>query len=154
MKLTVVPIDSVVCKDGECLHEIDLSWVPENIHAVQWKDDKGHLEFKNNDPNLPIDSLGIYEKASELFDAKKQAILDEEIQRELSRDYWEELRIHRDYRLTECDWTQLPDNGLTDAQRIEWQTYRQELRDLTDVVTDPKPLVLDPNHPDWPVKPQ
>lgn len=153
MRLSIIPEDGVVCKDGECLHEIDLSWIPQNIHAVQWYSDHGEVEYEDQIPNLEIDDLGIYQQASDLWDAKKQEIEDAIIQAELNRDYWAELRILRDLRLTESDWTQLPDNSLTDAQKQEWQVYRQELRDLTDVVTDPKPLVLDPNHPDWPIPP-
>jgi len=154
MRLTVVPTDGVVCKNGECLHEIDLSWVPEEVHAVQWYEDHGEVELvAKEDPNIEIADLGIYQQASDLWDAKKQAIEDAKIQAELNRDYWQELRILRDIRLTQSDWTQLPDNNLTEEQKTAWQTYRQELRDLTDNITDPKPLVLDPNHAEWPVPP-
>lgn len=149
MRLTVVPIDGVVCKDGECLHDIDLSWVSEEVHAVQWYEDHGHVELKTPDPNIDITELGIYQQASDLWDAKKQEFIDAE----LNRDYWAELRFLRDLRLTQCDWTQLPDNSLTEEQKVTWQAYRQELRDLTDNVTDPKSLVLDPNHPEWPIPP-
>jgi hypothetical protein len=149
MRLTVVPIDGVVCKDGECLHDIDLSWIPEEVHAVQWYEDHGHVELKTPDPNIDITELGIYQQASDLWDAKKQEFIDAE----LNRDYLAELRILRDFRLTQSDWTQLPDNTLTEEQKVAWQAYRQELRDLTDNVTDPKSLVLDPNHPEWPVPP-
>lgn len=40
------------------------------------------------------------------------------------------LRINRDSKLRDSDWTQLADNALTDAQRAAWRTYRQALRDL------------------------
>lgn len=153
MRLTVVPIDSVVCKNGECLHEIDLSWVPEEVHVVQWYDTEGEIELKSRDPNIPITDLGIYERASELWDAKKKEIEDAIIQAELSRDYWEELRGIRNYKLFECDWTQLPDNNLTEEQRTAWQVYRQQLRDFIDTVTDPKSIVNDPDYSGWPVPP-
>jgi len=48
--------------------------------------------------------------------------------------------------LAMSDWTQLPDNALTDAKRAEWAIYRQALRDL-DVNGD------DPTGPDWPTPP-
>jgi len=54
-------------------------------------------------------------------------------------------RIRNDL-LAMSDWTQLPDNPLTDAKRAEWATYRQALRDL-DVDGD------DPTEPDWPTPP-
>ncbi len=33
--------------------------------------------------------------------------------------------------LTDSDWTQLPDNSLSEEQRNAWATYRQQLRDIT-----------------------
>ena len=39
------------------------------------------------------------------------------------------MRVYRDTYLAACDWTQLPDNGLTDEQRAAWAVYRQALRD-------------------------
>ena len=46
-------------------------------------------------------------------------------------DLLNELRNARNARLTACDWTRMDDNGLTDAKRDEWATYRQALRDIT-----------------------
>ena len=40
------------------------------------------------------------------------------------------LRADRDIKLAECDWTQMPDGPLSDAQKADWATYRQALRDL------------------------
>lgn len=41
-----------------------------------------------------------------------------------------EVRTARDQRLTDCDWTQVPDAALSDAQRAAWAIYRSALRDL------------------------
>lgn len=38
--------------------------------------------------------------------------------------------------LTSCDWTQLPDVDL--ANKWDWATYRQALRDLPQQGADPK----------------
>ena len=40
------------------------------------------------------------------------------------------LRRKRNFLLQESDWTQLPDCGLSNSKKTEWQTYRQNLRDL------------------------
>lgn len=40
------------------------------------------------------------------------------------------IRSDRNSLLTQSDWTQLPDAPLTDAQKTEWSTYRQALRDV------------------------
>ena len=57
-----------------------------------------------------------------------------------------ELRQVRDGMLTECDWTRMDDNGLTDEQKAEWATYRQSLRDITDTYSSLDTVV-------WPTKP-
>ena len=61
--------------------------------------------------------------------------------------------IHHDRRvrlLFACDWTQLPDCGLTEEQKEEFRKYRQKLRDITkqegypDIVTWPeRPEMVD-----------
>lgn len=40
------------------------------------------------------------------------------------------IRIQRMRQLYETDWTQVPDNGLNDADREAWRVFRQGLRDL------------------------
>lgn len=42
----------------------------------------------------------------------------------------DDMRARRDGLLFACDWTQLPDAPLTEAQRTAWRTYRQALRDV------------------------
>lgn len=59
---------------------------------------------------------------------------------------WGELRLERDYLLTLCDWTQAIDAPLNDTQKQAWQNYRQQLRDLPSITTDPRT-------PTWPTKP-
>jgi hypothetical protein len=59
------------------------------------------------------------------------------------------LRIKRDFILTWCDWTQLSDSPLTDSDKIAWQAYRQELRDLPETYSDATLMdqVVFPNPP-------
>jgi len=40
------------------------------------------------------------------------------------------IRKYRNALLTESDWTQMPDNQLTDVNKAEWAVYRQALRDV------------------------
>jgi len=42
------------------------------------------------------------------------------------------VRSERNAKLSECDWTQLSDAPLTDAEKQSWAAYRQALRDITD----------------------
>lgn len=41
-----------------------------------------------------------------------------------------QVRADRDERLRVCDWTQLADAPLDDAQKTAWAEYRQTLRDV------------------------
>ena len=43
------------------------------------------------------------------------------------------LRRNRNILLAESDWTVLPDSPIAD--KTAWQTYRQELRDITNGLT-------------------
>ena len=159
MRLTISPSDKYISVDNDGILQIqqDLSWIPSNIHALQWYDTWGEVEYNDGTPNERLEELGIFEQAvedynNEIVRIENQRIADEEAA-EAARDYWSELRTLRDQRLTESDWTQVADAPLTEEQKIAWQSYRQALRDLPENITDPKPLVLDPNHPDWTIKP-
>lgn len=63
-------------------------------------------------------------------------------QKKISRS-WHNLRKERNYLLSECDWTQVPDAPVDAAA---WATYRQQLRDLPANTTDPRNVV-------WPEPP-
>lgn len=52
MKLTIVPIDGAVYKDNYMYNGLDLSFVPDNVHALQWKDAAGWIEFITNDDGI------------------------------------------------------------------------------------------------------
>lgn len=47
---------------------------------------------------------------------------------------WHTVRGQRNTRLSESDWTQLPD---AQVDKEEWAAYRQTLRDITNTSTDP-----------------
>jgi hypothetical protein len=40
---------------------------------------------------------------------------------------WEQIRLWRNAKLAQSDWTQLPDSPV---DKTAWATYRQALRDL------------------------
>jgi hypothetical protein len=155
MRLTIIKEDKLISIDGNGLADIqqDFSWIPDDVHAVQWYDDHGIVEYVDNRPNLEISKLGVYEKAIKVYENELKRIREEEILAEQSTDYWEVFRKFRDERLQKTDWTQLPDVSLTKKQLDSWKSYRQQLRDLTSIIEDPKPLVLDPDHTSWPAKP-
>jgi hypothetical protein len=152
MRLTIIPEDKVIGIECEFLN-INCSWIPSNIHAVQWYDTWGEIEYNDGSPNERIEELGIFEQSVEDYNNEVQRIENKKEESEAARDYWEELRVLRNQRLTESDWTQVADAPLTEEQKDAWKNYRQELRDLPENITDPKPLVLDSNHSSWTIKP-
>ena len=57
-------------------------------------------------------------------------------------------RTTRNKLLADSDWTQINDSPLSNEDKTSWATYRQELRDLSDL--DAWPNLADD---DWPVAP-
>ena len=45
MKLTIIRADGAVYKDGVSYSGLDLSAIPSNIHALQWYENEGEVEF-------------------------------------------------------------------------------------------------------------
>ena len=73
MRLTIIPSDGVVLIDGVLkLQPFDLSGcnVPANVHALQWYDTRGWIEFKDDadpftpkEPNENIEALPAWAQA-------------------------------------------------------------------------------------------
>ena len=64
-----------------------------------------------------------------------------------NRHYTIALRKPRNELLVESDWTQAIDSPLSESKKVEWQTYRQALRDIT--ITN-----WQIEGTDWPDKPE
>ena len=80
-----------------------------------------------------------YEKPpKEEFEASLQKLIEEH--------KWKDFRQERNRRLAEVDWIFSTDYHIPDQMRDEWTRYRQALRDLPSVTTDPE-------NPVWPEKP-
>ena len=55
----------------------------------------------------------------------------------------ETLRGQRVSLLNNSDWTVMPDSPLSDSKKVEWTTYRQQLRDITNGIdTEAKALAV------------
>ena len=62
MKVTIIPADGAVYKDGFSYSSLSLANVPENVHALQWDGVEGCIEFSPDDadnkaPNEVITEL-------------------------------------------------------------------------------------------------
>jgi len=120
-------------QDGS--YELDLSVI--DVKDV-WMDG---LEEKVVDENTP-EGASTYKKAF-INDSKVQQ-RDQQLQSEAQDKAWEDLRRKRDDLLRQCDYIMMPDYPMSD--KSEWESYRQELRDLP-------ANTQDPNNPSFPSKP-
>ena len=73
-------------------------------------------------------------------------LTDAQVQAIVAQEALDQLRKYRDRKLSESDWTNLQDSPITGSKLTEWQTYRQNLRDITDSYSNIQEVV-------WPTKP-
>lgn len=82
MKLTIIPSDKAVYKDGMSYSNLTLSNIPTDVHALQWDNNTGHIEYKNHiKPNESItqlpswanDALTTWQQADDAEQAAKLA---------------------------------------------------------------------------------
>jgi hypothetical protein len=48
MKLSIIKNDRAVYKDSVSYSNLSLTTIPSDVHALQWNDSVGHIEFVNN----------------------------------------------------------------------------------------------------------
>jgi len=48
MKLTIIKNDGAVYKDSVSYSNLSLTTIPSDVHALQWNESTGHIEFVNN----------------------------------------------------------------------------------------------------------
>lgn len=61
-----------------------------------------------------------------------------------------QIRGVRNTLLAKSDWTQMPDSPLSEDDKVYWQIYREELRDLSFV----KEGVSNVDDVEWPTRPE
>ena len=64
MNLTIIPIDGAVYVDGYSFSGLNLAVAPADVHALQWKSDKGWIEFTDNDDGIKPQNQAIIELPS------------------------------------------------------------------------------------------
>ena len=125
MRLTIIPIDGAVYKDGVSYAHLTWQGTPLDVHALQWFDtNTGWVELNNGNPNIEITALPDWaDNALTAWDTANTPVPPPpptpiEIQKANS-DTAQLL-------LNESDFTQLPDVNL--ANKDEWATYRGIVR--------------------------
>lgn len=143
MRITVIPSDGTVITDVESYSRLDLSNcnIPANIHALQFNDGAGWIEFNDGTINQSI---------SELPDWVNPCIAAWQVRDD---EFKKPAAITADQHIANCkrnakdklaatDWAVLPDVGL--ANQSEFIAYRAILRGY----------VMQPvETPDFPVEP-
>jgi hypothetical protein len=86
MKLSIIPEDQVVVIDGKGCSGYPFELSDPLIHAVQWNNDKGHIEYADRNveitelpaeySQLAIDAEADFDRRAAEYAAEQQAILD------------------------------------------------------------------------------
>jgi hypothetical protein len=61
MNLVIIPSDNAVYVDDYSFSGLDLSIAPTDVHALQWKTNKGWIEFKDLDDDTKPQNQAITE---------------------------------------------------------------------------------------------
>jgi len=146
MILSIIPIDKTVCEDGVCY--INLTWdgTPIDVHALQWKDESGWIEYNDGKPNEDITVLPNWAvnamDAWEIANAPKPPTPPTAYENKL-------LAVSL---LEDSDWTQIPsvsDPALSNpylANKLAFDQYRNSIRQIAVYPVD--------GYVDWAIKPQ
>ena len=80
MRVIIVPSDGMVSIDGKEYTDIDLAFIPNNVHAVQWYDTFGEVEICDQYgrilENQPITSLDDYQLALDRWEQRRIEMLN------------------------------------------------------------------------------
>lgn len=84
----------------------------------------------------------------ELFPEEKDPFYNRDSDSITNEQWLIMARWWRGLLLNESDWSQIPDNSLTEQKRQEWRSYRETLRNITSMYEDAKDIIF----PDMPTK--
>jgi|694.fasta_scaffold106532_5 hypothetical protein len=128
MKLTIIPSDGAVYENGVCYSNLTWAGTPIDVHALQWLNEAGWIEFNDGKQNQEIDSLPDW--ANNAMAAWTVA----NTPKPPSPPTVEENKATASQKLYETDWTTIPD--VSDSTKSnpyltnvsEFLTYRNTVR--------------------------
>jgi hypothetical protein len=148
MKLSIIPIDGTVSKDGISFIKLkfDACNIPNHVHALQWEGSEGWIEDKSplienqkitELPDWANACLNLWEEQFMSPEVIKQLASQENVPLTNEQKLLQ-IKIDRNARLSATDWTQLPDViSIHDQSWVDaWKEYRQALRDLPKNITN------------------
>ena len=72
--LTIIKDDKYVAVDGLGIHNIDVSSLAANIHAIQFDGTNGHIEYNDGTNNEDITSISAYSAITDLWTSTKATV--------------------------------------------------------------------------------
>ena len=153
MRLTIIQSDGTVIHDDLAYTELDLGncGVPSNIHALQWCDGHGEIEFTDGKKNEKIESLpswadaclNVWDKANEEAHKEPDPPTPEEVA--------EDNKGRAKSLLQQTDWVELadvddPNDPPFLTNKADYRSYRAALREIA--INPPQTEI------DFPKKPQ
>lgn len=147
MKLTIIPSDGAVYENDVCYLSLTWNGTPVDVHALQWQDVKGWIEY--NDGKLNEDITVLPNWAYNAMDAWQVAYDEEHNPPPPTAEGNKQMAISF---LQATDWTQIPsvsDPALSNpylANKLAFDQYRNTIRQIA----------LNPvaGYIDWAVMPQ
>lgn len=134
MKLTIIPSDGAVYEDGVCYSSLTWDGTPLNVHALQWQDVSGWIEFNDGSPNETITVLPQW--ANNAMDAWQVAYDTAHNPPTPPPPTADENKQTAINYLQATDWTQIPsvsDPALSNpylANKMAFDQYRNEIRQI------------------------
>lgn len=78
MRVTILPRDGLVAIDGISFEKLDLSFIPSEVHALQWYETFGEIEYKDergcmvrNEEISSLDQFQYFDQAYQLWQEAK-----------------------------------------------------------------------------------
>jgi hypothetical protein len=128
MKLTIIPLDGAVYEDNVCYLNLVWAGTPANVHALQWQDVAGWIEYTDGQPNEDITVLPTWaDNAMAAWTVANTPVPP-------TPPTAEENKATAVALLQASDWTQIPsvsDPALSNpylANKLTFDQYRNEVR--------------------------
>jgi hypothetical protein len=148
MKLTIIPVDGIVNKDGKAYVGLNLSScaIPANVHALQWQDTAGWIEYNTTIPNETITELPAWANCCMTKWTEANTPVPP------SPPTAEQNKITAVNKLQATDWTTIPDVG----DPTKSNPYLSNVQDFVVYRNAVRQYAINPVAGDisWPVVPQ
>jgi hypothetical protein len=150
MRLTIIRSDGAVYVDSVAYLSLDMSAVPEDVHALQWFDVSGWIEFVGNVDNQDITELPAW--ANVCVQEWEAADYAQKHPPPPPPPTAEENKTTAVNLLSETDWTALPDV----ADPLKSNPYLANANEFNDYRNAVRQIAINPVAGDlvWPVMPQ